>query len=245
MRTGRTGFRFGEIREAYTEFYQPLEPEVWRAFVAPYGMYDSNPYYVYDGSSRLAQYQFDNVYAGADIGYQLAEFGELRIGLFTGSSDTELETGDPSLPEVGFHNAGYRASLVFDQLDNTSFPHSGGYLNAVFTAGRKGFGADENYDAIETMGLVPVTFGRSTISAKARWDSMLNGTEDFNNLFFLGGFQELSGMVAEPALRPAADPGRAHLYVQASQTEGVQQRPLRRMFPGSRQHMDEQVRCEP
>ncbi len=188
-------FRFGEIREAFTEFYQPLESEAWRAFVAPYGMYDSNPYYVYDGSSRLAQYQFNNVYAGADIGYQMAEFGEVRIGLFAGSSDTDLRTGDPSLPEVGFHNAGYRASLVFDQLDNTSFPHSGGYLNAVFTAGRKGLGSDENFDAIETMGLVPVTFGRSTISAKARWDSLMGGTEDFNQLFFLGGFLELSGMV--------------------------------------------------
>jgi NTE family protein len=189
-------FQLGEGIQAFTEFYQPLEASAWRIFVAPYGQYQTTPYYVYDGSSRLAQYQLKDTYAGLDLGYQLAEFGEFRFGLFTGSSSTELETGASSYPENTFYNAGYKASLIIDQIDNTRFPQKGVGLQAIFTGGMTSLGADENYYTIETKGLVPVTFGRNSIIARARWDSLLSSTQDFNQLFFLGGLFDLSGMAA-------------------------------------------------
>ena len=190
-------FLFGEKREGLTEFYQPLEASAFRLFVAPYLLYDVTPYYLYDGPSRVAQYQFTDTYAGADLGYQLAEFGELRFGLFKGYTITELETGNPKLPENTFHNAGYKASLVFDQIDNTGFPKKGGFLKAVYTAGTTAMGSEEDYNAIETSGVLPYTFGRSTIIARARWDSLLSSADTFNQLFFLGGFLDLSGMVPD------------------------------------------------
>jgi NTE family protein len=187
-------FQFGERILALTEFYQPLEASAWRIFLAPYGQYQTTPYYLYDGSSRLAQYQLKDICAGFDMGYQFAEFGELRFGFFTGSTDTELQTGAPYYPENTFDNAGYKASLAIDQLDNTRFPHKGFGLQAIFTGGMTSLGADENYYTIETKGILPISFGRSTIIAKARWDSLLSSTRDYNNLFFLGGFLDLSGM---------------------------------------------------
>ena len=190
-------FLFGEKREGLTEFYQPLEASAFRLFVAPYLLYYVTPYYLYNGPSQTAQYQFTDTYAGADLGYQLAEFGELRFGLFKGYTITELETGNPALPENTFHNAGYKASLVFDQIDNTGFPKKGGFLKAVYTTGSTALGSEEDYNTIETSGVLPYTFGRSTIIAKARWDSLLSSADTINQLFFLGGFLDLSGMVAD------------------------------------------------
>jgi len=186
--------QLGEQRLFFTEFYQPLEASAWRFFVAPNGQYEVDPVYLYDGSNRVAEYDIKTAYAGADLGYQLAEFGEVRVGLIKGTTRTALTTGEPTLPERTFHYAGYRASLVYDQIDNTGFPRQGGLLQTTFQAGRTALGSDETFNTIMVKAVKPFTIGRSTVIARARWESLLTSTEEFNQQFFLGGFLNLSGL---------------------------------------------------
>lgn len=190
----RNKARFGKERGFFTEFYQPLESSAWRSFVAPYLEYDATPLYIYDRSSRIAEYQQREFNAGADFGVQLAEYGEVRVGLLKGRADISLETGEPDLPEMTYRNGACKVSLVIDQLDNLGFPSRGVLLRSVFLAQRTGLGAYDNFDIVKLMAVKPFSLGRHTLVLRGRYESVLNHTDEFFNYFFLGGFLNLSGL---------------------------------------------------
>ncbi len=190
----RNEARFGEERGLFSEFYQPLESSAWRSFVAPYFEYDAIPIYIYDGPSRIAEYQQKELTAGADFGVQLAEYGEVRLGLLKGTADISLETGEPDLPDVKYHNGAVKASLVIDQLDNLGFPSRGVLFKSIFLAERTGLGAYDNFNIVKLTAVKPFTLGRNTLVLRGRYEAVLNHVEEFHNYFFLGGFLNLSGL---------------------------------------------------
>jgi len=186
--------QIGENRLFFSEFYQPLETSPWRFFVAPNGQYEIDPVYLYNGSSRVAQYEIKNYSGEADLGYQLAEFGEVRFGLIKGSIETKLLTGIPTLPERTFRNAGYTTSFIYDQIDNPGIPRAGGLFLTTFQAGRTALGSTASFNTVKIKAVKPFSIGRNTLIARVRWESLLSSTEEFNQQFFLGGFMNLSGL---------------------------------------------------
>jgi NTE family protein len=187
-------FRFGEKRGVFTEFYQPLSSSAWRVFGAPYLEASAIPLNLYDGSSKIAEYEQRNFTEGADMGMQLAEYGEARLGLLKGSTDLTLETGAPSLPNLSFRSGAWKAALEIDQLDNMSFPSRGALLRTRFLAQRTSLGATGNFNMLEVSAAKPFSWGRSTLILRGRFDSVLDNTEDAPQYFLLGGFLDLSGM---------------------------------------------------
>ena len=190
----KNSFRLGEKRGVSTEFYQPLDSSAWRMFVAPYFEYEATPFYLYNGSDKIAEYQQKDTNLGADLGMQLAEYGEFRLGLVTGSTEIELETGEPSLPQLKSDNGAWKASLVLDTLDNLSFPSRGTLVRTTFTAQRTGLGADENCHLVKATALKPFSWGRGTLILRGRYESVLSHTDETPRYSFLGGFLDLSGM---------------------------------------------------
>lgn len=190
----KNAFRLGNQRQVYSEFYQPFDTSGWRFFTAPHARYDSVPLYLFDDGDKIAEYRIVEHTGGLDLGFQLREYGEIRFGLLKGKIRNSLDVGDQSLPENTFRNGAYKAALAIDQIDNPSFPRSGLLIKSTFYAGRTGLGAGEKYDLVQNTLVKPMAFGRSTFILKARWDSVLNSTREFNNVFFLGGLFNLSGM---------------------------------------------------
>lgn len=186
-------FQIGERRKIFTEFYQPLETSAWRLFVAPYAEYDAIPFYLYVNNERIAEYERKDLLAGADLGAQLAQYGELRFGLLKGSTEVRRTTGEPSLPDNTFRVSAYKAHLAIDQLDDPGFPRDGLLLRTSYIAGREHLGSEENYDVLRALFIKPVSIGRSTLIPRFRWESVLSGTREFNQSFFLGGLFDLSG----------------------------------------------------
>jgi len=187
-------FRLGNQRQVFTEFYQPLNTSGWRYFLAPYLRYDSVSVFLFEDSDKRAEYRIIERTGGLDLGLQLKEYGEVRLGALKGEFRNKLDVGEQTLPENTFDNGAYKAAFVIDRIDNTSFPRSGVLLNSIFLAGRTSLGADEKYNLVKTTFLKPIALDRSTLLFKARWDSVLSSVQEFNNPFFLGGLFDLSGL---------------------------------------------------
>lgn len=191
----KNAFRLGNQRQVYTEFYQPLNTSGWRPFVAPYARYDSVSVFLFnDDDDKIAEYRIMEYTGGLDLGLQLKEYGEIRLGMLKGKFKNTLDVGAEALPEETFRNGAYKASLVLDQIDNPGFPRSGLLFNSVFLAGRTSLGADEKYNLLKMKLVKPIAFDRSTLILKGRWDSVLNSTEELSNPSFLGGLFDLSGL---------------------------------------------------
>lgn len=186
-------FRLGNQRQFFSEFYQPLNTSGWRYFLAPYVRYDSVSVFLFNDSEKIAEYRIIEYTGGLDLGLQLNEYGEVRLGMLKGKFKNKLDVGEQTLPENTFRNGAYKAAFVIDQIDNPSFPRSGLLFNSTFYAGRTSLGADEKYNLVKTTLVKPLALDRSTFIFKGRWDSVLSSTEEFNNPFFLGGLFDLSG----------------------------------------------------
>lgn len=189
----KNSFRLGSERQAFSEFYQPLDTSGWRFFLAPYVRYDAIPLYLFEDDDKIAKYRITEYTGGLDLGFQLNQYGETRLGVLKGKIRNSVDVGDQDLPENTFRNGAYKAALVIDQIDNPSFPRSGLLLKSTLYAGRTSLGADEEYNLVQNTFVKPIAFGRSTFILKGRWDSVLNSTREFNNAFFLGGLFNLSG----------------------------------------------------
>jgi NTE family protein len=187
-------FRLGNQRQIFSEIYQPLNTSGWRYFLAPYVRYDSVSVFLFEDSEKRAEYRIIERTGGLDLGLQLQQYGEVRLGMLRGKFRNKLDVGEQTLPENAFDNGAYKAAIVVDQIDNTSFPRSGLLFDSTFFAGRTSLGADEKYNLVKTTLVKPIAFDRSTIIFKGRWDSVLSSTREFNNPFFLGGLFDLSGL---------------------------------------------------
>ena len=85
----------------FTEFYQPLVPGQY-LFIAPRAQVVRGPADIYggpQGDDLAARYNVSIATVGLDLGSQFTKYGELRVGLFTGKFDADLQIGDPLLSQ--------------------------------------------------------------------------------------------------------------------------------------------------
>jgi NTE family protein len=105
-----------------TEYFRPIGERGF--FAAPRATYRRDRQDIYLGSTRLAEYQADNVGGGFDLGY-LRKRSELRIGYEYTWIDSRLSTGIPGLPEIDGNAHVIRARYAFDGQDSPTIPQRG------------------------------------------------------------------------------------------------------------------------
>ena len=187
----------GQSSRFFTEFYQPLNPFPWHLFIAPYGEYRNYPvdlYLNYKDTNAFAQYRIAKTNAGVDLGFQMGEYGETRIGYLRGTAKSDLQTGNPTLPDQKNDEGAYRVALKFDQLDSPFFPRQGSLLAANYIYGREHLGSDEDYESVQTTMVKPFSYGDHTILLRGRCDTNFDSTRSLARGSFLGGFLNLSGL---------------------------------------------------
>ena len=114
----------GSTRRYATEFYQPLT--VGNAFFASaYGVVQRAPEFIFDGETRVAEYDVLTETAGFDLGMPFGTVGEARVGI-----KWEHVRGDPTIAEQAYPTiktteTGVRVALRWDSLDNPYFPRHG------------------------------------------------------------------------------------------------------------------------
>lgn len=125
----KTFFQVGEVRQIYSEFYQPLVEDALM-YVAPYAAVYSRPFNMY-----LAQGSFKKIYAnrtsvGIDLGSSVSRFGEMRLGINVNRYGKSI---DGFQKEFSTHSTqkdvGFQANLYYDQMDKLYFPSAGTALH--------------------------------------------------------------------------------------------------------------------
>ncbi len=196
--------KVGERPEFGAEFHQPLGyASPW--FVAPRFKFDSRTVPVRDGDRLVAEYRVRETDLGIDLGRELNNWGEARVGLRRLSGSTRLRVGLPTvdLPDASvFHQGGFYTRLSMDRLDSVNFPRHGELLVLQWDAQRIGMGSDRDADTAQVDWLVARSVGRHTLMFRATGGSTLSATSGVQNYFPLGGFLNLSGVPASALSGP-------------------------------------------
>jgi NTE family protein len=115
-----------------SEYYHPFTP-LTHWFVAPRGLIDSSPFYIYDNNKLLSIYRRTTLGGGVDVGYQFGTTGELRVGYEGGWERFARQIGNPNeLPSVSGTFGDARIQYKLDRLDNAVIPRAGQNLQANF-----------------------------------------------------------------------------------------------------------------
>jgi NTE family protein len=188
-----TDLQIGENPKFFTEFYQPLSLAS-RYFVAPQLSLEERSVFSLQGRDRMAEYRVRSAYGGIDVGRELANWGEIRVGVRRGRERSRILIGDPELPTATFERGGVFARFSYDKLDSIFFPRHGQQFEFHWRGERRKLGGDQDFDTYEGTWLVARSRGRNTLIF---WTDA--GTTDDSPLtpesyFSLGGFFNLSGL---------------------------------------------------
>jgi NTE family protein len=125
----RTDFQFGNTYGIATEFYKRFT-ETSRWFYAPRVSASDAAQRIYSYSDPKADYRVGRAAAGADIGYALSRFSEVRAGYEIGYLDASLKLGTPQFQSVKGQVGASRFRFTTDHLDDPIIPRRG-YLGEL------------------------------------------------------------------------------------------------------------------
>jgi NTE family protein len=192
----RNDLQIGHNDRFRTEWFQPLEPSQ-TYFVAAYGQSERRPVDVYDDNSlRLASFRLGESKLGADLGLQMGNTGQLRLGVERGRAKLHNDTSTipPSYLNADADTGGVRLSLQLDTLDNVRFPRQGYTLDASLFNSRTEMGATYGYNKLSASMRTATAFGPHVFQfALSGVSGLGSGDLPLHEISFLGGFQRLSG----------------------------------------------------
>ena len=200
----QTNVQIGSDTKVTSEFYQPLDA-LAKWFVAPSVRLESRDLPIYQNNSRIADFRDREVEGDLDVGRNLGNWGEIRVGIHRINGLTYDYFGNPDLVDPQYNNGEYFFKFSYDQLDNVHFPREGQSFTVQWDANRTNLGADTDFDRVSVDWLAAASRGRNTLllwtSAGATLDGRLqpNAVQDF---YSLGGFLNLSGLAPQSLLGP-------------------------------------------
>ncbi len=191
----RNDIQAGQTSSLISEFYQPLDTRQL-FFVAPRIELERRPFYIFNGSTKLAQYDLRRTDFAFDIGSQFTKYGEARLGVVIGHQNASLSSGPEALAPVkgDVTRRAIEGRLLFDQLDSINFPRFGygGSLN-LFSS-QASMGATDTYTKGELQISGAYSVGSHTLSSAIRLGSNIGGPGlPRYDLFQWGGFLQQSG----------------------------------------------------
>jgi NTE family protein len=191
-----TDLQIGDNPKLFTELYQPLSLAS-RYFIAPSFDFEERSVFQLRDRDLLAEYRVRTLQGGLDVGREISNWGEIRLGMRRGIGRARVLIGDPTLPTTQFDRGGYFARFSYDKLDSIFFPRHGQQFEFQWRGERSSIGSEENLDAFEMSWLVARSFDRHTLilwlEGGTTKDAEFARPENF---YSLGGFLNLSGLPA-------------------------------------------------
>ena len=222
----RTDAQLGTDPALLSEFYQPLSFDS-RWFVAPHVQTRQSNLNTFAIDATVARYRITNTELGIDVGRELGEVGEFRIGAWRGGGNARVKVGDPLLPNFDFETGGTFAQLRIDSVDNARFPRRGMQADIRWKMSRPGLGADHRFDTLEADISQTWSRGKSSLQAGVGFATTLSGTSSVQDYFPLGGFLRLSGLERGEIAGPHSALARLVYYRRVGDSMGgVMETPL-------------------
>jgi len=207
----RADLRVGTEPQLFSEFYQPFRLDQ-RFFAAPYVDFDQSNVNLFAGQDIVARLRLTELTGGIDLGAEIGNIGEFRLGAFRGIGEAPVIVGDPSISDPDFETGGLRARMRFDTLDAPWFPRRGLRADIEWRQSLPGFGADHRYDTIEFEIEAVASRGKSTFGFGIDYSTTLSFDGALQDLFRLGGFQRLSGFETGAISGPHAAVAKLMFY---------------------------------
>ena len=221
----RTDAQLGTDPFLFTEFYQPVSADS-RFFIAPRALLEQRNFNAFTSNDAVARFRVSEAEIGLDAGFELGRWGELRIGVQRGTGEARVKVGDPSLPNFDFDTGGLFARFRVDTLDDAQIPLHGTRIDLIWNGSRTGFGADGNFDSIETELATVRTAGRNTFLFGLNYATSLDSDVTIQEFFPLGGFLRLSGFERGAISGPHAGVARLVYYRRSGDTGSLLEMPL-------------------
>ncbi|MEM7410650.1 MAG: patatin-like phospholipase family protein [Myxococcota bacterium] len=182
----------GSTQSVTSEFYQPLD---WagRWFVAPRAAFERTPRNVFASGRQIGEVRITGGEARLDVGRNLGNWAELRVGIVRGLAQIHRESGALGFRTFDLDRGAYLAELSIDTLDLPYFPENGVFANGVFRLERDHLGSDTEYESFEGTAGFFQTWGKNTIGGLVEVGTTLDEPLPIPDQFTLGGFLDLSG----------------------------------------------------
>lgn len=187
-----TRAQIGDKQELYSEFYQPLDVGS-RYFVAPYGSFEAQNVDSVLDNDPIAQYRVERYGFGLNLGRQIGNNGEVRLGVGQAWGKADVRIGDQDLPSESFNEGFYTVKYSYDSLDNVYFPHEGKDVSLTFTQFEPGLSSDTRYRQWELNFDKAMSHGPDTLILGGRYGRTLDDANVVTSSFLLGGARQLSG----------------------------------------------------
>ena len=207
----------GETPRVATEVYLPVGYRS-RWFVAPHAQFQIRTLQIADDDEHiLAEYRVRSTDYGVDLGRELGNYGEVRIGAGRALGESRVRVGDPTLPTSTFDNHNLFAEFRYDSVNDVNFPRRGSTWALAWQGEREG-NDNANANLLVFDQLYAHSWGRNTAifwtTAGTRLDSEVDVTRSF---FTLGGFFNLSGVTPDTLVGPHFAIARGIYYRQIGQ----------------------------
>ncbi|MQU63586.1 BamA/TamA family outer membrane protein [Pseudomonas sp. FSL R10-1350] len=187
-----TRVQIGDKQELYSEFYQPLDAGS-RFFVAPYINAQSQNVEAILDNDPIAEYRLERYEFGLNLGRQIGNSGEIRVGVGEAWGKADVRIGERDLPSTSFSEGFYDVKYSFDSLDNVYFPHTGEDISLNFRQFDPALGSDERYRQWEFNLDKALSSGPNTWILGGRYGRTLDQANVVTSSFLLGGARQLSG----------------------------------------------------
>jgi NTE family protein len=199
-----TDVQIGYDPKVVSEFYQPLDPlRTW--FVAPSVRVEARDLPIYVNNEEVADYRDREAEIDLDVGRNLGNWGEIRVGLHRTNGLTHERFGDPTLVENQYNDGEFFFKFSYDRLDNVHFPREGATFSIQWDADRTDLGSDFIRDRVSADWLVAESRGRNTLLWWTSAGTTLDGNVKLTALpefYSMGGFLNLSGLAQTSLVGP-------------------------------------------
>lgn len=188
----RNEIQFGTNQLLSTSFYQPLDV-AQRFFVEPKAFWDRNWENVFYYGDNIARYEFGDQGGRLDVGMNIDNATQLRVGYAASQRRVELDTGSPLLPQLVTTDAGLVVSAIHDTRDTPFRPTQGMIAAFEYFKSDEAWGAQRNWQRAELGIGVAVPFYNDVLWLGAAGGSNLGSALPADRLFALGGPVSLPG----------------------------------------------------
>jgi len=187
----KTTLELGQSPSLTSQFYQPIGyGSPWFAELELKA--ERRKLKIFENSKPVAEYLVENTGIGFDLGRQLANWGEFRVGLNRARPRSNLELGRVVLDPAGAE-ASVETRFSVDTLDSLGFPAHGLHLEMGHTSSQVGLGADQSYESGSLIAVAPYTGRYGSLMGRLELGRVLSNDAPPERAFTLGGFARLSG----------------------------------------------------
>jgi len=187
-----TRLQIGDRQELYSEFYQPLDVGS-RYFVAPYLFNQAQNVEATDNDDPIAEYRLERYGYGLNLGRQIANNGEFRLGVAQAFGKADVRVGDQDLPDYHFNEGYAQLQYSFDTMDNVDFPREGENIQTSFREHTPSLGDDDRYRQWEFRLDKALSSGPNTWVLGGGYGRTIDDADVVVSSFLLGGARQLSG----------------------------------------------------